>query len=562
MSLHVRDFAKSTEPSIKRSRSFDRDELESEDEDISYLPPPTSTQSSSSRRQHEDLSPHFSEVPKFRDEKPFFGPVRDDGNISVKYPSMIDGYENDDNTMAQMESMGLPTGFSLQGKAIYANEKQKKGDKKTFYCQICLIELNSLDTMKSHINGVKHMKKELAINAQREEKVRRGELDPDKAKMGPRVVAIPNPEKTKVKVPTRLHEKIRESREPIVGLDFVKEWIAPSDPEMEPHYECQLCGSKGIANGMFSHILGYKHRQAFVEKLYEDDPTDVLNLTQSELLKYARKYAENDKDLKDLIKTVISDEEYPWPPGKAPWAVEKGGSGVAPDRARENWGKNKDFSEDKPVIINHVRSSSVRSGGLPSPSNLKPPKDSDEALKMISLAQKLFKYGVEFLGSRLSSEEENLLGMTTSTLQYKILSTRDIEVPSQSTNGHHSPTRNSSHPTSSQSSSSNKRAYNSRSPSPTPRVKRERNSSYHDEHRGHDERNQAWNGDSYRESSRSLNGGYHNDHRERSSWNGDYQRENSRSSNGGFQDGHRERSRSRYQDDYYREGSSSKTRRY
>ena len=88
------------------------------------------------------------------------------------------------------------------------------------------------------------MKKELAINAQREEKVRRGELDPDKAKMGPRVVAIPNPEKTKVKVPTRLHEKIRESREPIVGLDFVKEWIAPSDPEMEPHYECQLCGSK------------------------------------------------------------------------------------------------------------------------------------------------------------------------------------------------------------------------------------------------------------------------------------------------------------------------------
>ena len=70
---------------------------------------------------------------------------------------------------------------------------------------------------------------------------------------------------------------------------------------------------------MFSHILGYKHRQAFVEKLYEDDPTDVLNLTQSELLKYARKYAENDKDLKDLIKTVISDEVG----NKTKWALQK-----------------------------------------------------------------------------------------------------------------------------------------------------------------------------------------------------------------------------------------------
>ena len=34
--------------------------------------------------------------------------------------------------------------------------KQKKGDKKTFYCKICLIELNSLDTMTSHVKVTHH----------------------------------------------------------------------------------------------------------------------------------------------------------------------------------------------------------------------------------------------------------------------------------------------------------------------------------------------------------------------------------------------------------------------
>ena len=60
----------------------------------------------------------------------------------------------------------------------------------------------------------------------------------------PTIIPIPNPEKTKIKVPVRLHERIKETRDPVVGLDFVQEFIAVSDPEMEPHYECELCGSK------------------------------------------------------------------------------------------------------------------------------------------------------------------------------------------------------------------------------------------------------------------------------------------------------------------------------
>ena len=62
------------------------------------------------------------------------------------------------------------------------------------------------------------------------------------------MIPIPNPASTKMKVPVRLHEKIKETRDPVVGLDFIREYIAVSDPEMEPHYECDLCGNQ-VRNG-------------------------------------------------------------------------------------------------------------------------------------------------------------------------------------------------------------------------------------------------------------------------------------------------------------------------
>ena len=73
---------------------------------------------------------------------------------------------------------------------------------------------------------------------------RKGEISRHEADRGPRVIPIPNPESTKKKVPVRLHEKIKETRDPVVGLDFIREYIAVSDPEMEPQYECDLCGNQ------------------------------------------------------------------------------------------------------------------------------------------------------------------------------------------------------------------------------------------------------------------------------------------------------------------------------
>ena len=48
--------------------------------------------------------------------------------------------------------------------------------------------------------------------------------------MGSYVIPIPNPERSRQKVPIRLHDKIKETRYPVIGLDYIKEFITVSDP--------------------------------------------------------------------------------------------------------------------------------------------------------------------------------------------------------------------------------------------------------------------------------------------------------------------------------------------
>ena len=237
---------------------------------------------------------------------------------------------------------------------------------------------------------------------------RRGEITREQCDR-PYIIPRPNPAKTKVRVPLRLHDTIIKSREPVVGLDYLTEFLPVSDPELDPEYQCELCGNKGNAHGMLSHILGRKHRQAFVLEINKDDPRRVLDLSQSQLLHYARKYAENSSKLREKIRTVRRDEEYPaWPPGteRAAWSVERGGSGSPPDRARGDSG------------------SSREGRNLPSVSSIQPPADLEEALKMVSLAQRMLEYGLDYIQPKLSPVEASLIRVTTSSLLYKLLGDR------------------------------------------------------------------------------------------------------------------------------------------
>ena len=162
------------------------------------------------------------------------------------------------------------------GNYFYPNvpEIQIKGMKKTFYCDLCLVTLSSLETMRSHSTGANHEKKRLALESEREENIRNGLMTGDEKMPGIR--QIPNPEPARVKVPVRLHERIKDSQDPVVGLKHVQEFLTKSDPEMEPYYLCYLCGSKGSSNSMFSHLMGRNHRQTIAASLgYNPDMSQV-----------------------------------------------------------------------------------------------------------------------------------------------------------------------------------------------------------------------------------------------------------------------------------------------
>jgi len=206
----------------------------------------------------------------------------------------------------------------------------RKGQKETFYCEFCLLELNSRDTLYSHTKGQKHMKKV----EEHEERIRRGHYVEEK-----KVRPIANPLPLQKKVPVRLTEKLRETTTAIVGLDFVHEIIACSNAEVEPYYECELCGQQGEANAMFQHLQGKPHRAKFLQDKYPNNRKYIEGTLNAGFLE---REIENlnlrENNQLGKINTMYSDEMFPWTAGKAPWSVEQGGTGNIPTRARNRVG--------------------------------------------------------------------------------------------------------------------------------------------------------------------------------------------------------------------------------
>ena len=115
----------------------------------------------------------------------------------------------------------------------------KKGEKQSYYCDICLVELNSDETMLAHKRGQKHLKKKSSFQLK---ELEQGMLrNPDECYIRP----IAPQKLAPKKLPIPLKEKLRETLDPIVGLEFISEVISYSNIEMEPHYECKLCPNQG-----------------------------------------------------------------------------------------------------------------------------------------------------------------------------------------------------------------------------------------------------------------------------------------------------------------------------
>lgn len=369
-----------------------------------------------------------AKLPKLEDHKPMIGPTIE-GQIRVQYKAAIDGYLTTSEDAAKMAELGLPTGFVFGSLDSDSHLRQKK-QKKTYYCDLCLLELNSEDTMKAHMAGQKHMKKNIAAQQQKIDQQSKVEI--------PSIRPILNPVAIRKKVPIRLQQKISDSPLPIVGLSHIREYIACSNSEMEPHYECGLCGTQGQANCMFQHLVGAKHRQAAVDEFYNNDPEKIA-LSQAQLLQFAQENNENDERISERINSKYSDDEYPWPAGMEPWLIERGGSGIIPDGARCNFGKNmpkpsqnRNFlvEDKKPRVV--ASSSICGISPIPSksscfqtsikdvqPSDIKAPRSKDEALKMIMTGRDLLLKAMEF--NKAKSEELHLISSATNLIKTKVV---------------------------------------------------------------------------------------------------------------------------------------------
>ena len=103
----------------------------------------------------------------------------------------------DDKEAQMMEAMGLPVKFCSNSKKEEMLKSEAPADQ--YWCEVCELELNSLETLDSHCRGQKHMKKLKVYQISRGLEV---------------LPAAQAGVSNRVKVPVRLGAKVAESNEP------------------------------------------------------------------------------------------------------------------------------------------------------------------------------------------------------------------------------------------------------------------------------------------------------------------------------------------------------------
>merc|ERR1719282_2097018 len=105
-----------------------------------------------------------------------------------------------------MRLMGF-TNFTTKWQKIQEEQEELDDDMDvkeeypSFRCEVCNLELNSIDTLASHEKGMRHMKN-VKLQA-----AARGEI-----------LVVPPSTSTRIKVPVKLKEKMRECNDALVGI--------------------------------------------------------------------------------------------------------------------------------------------------------------------------------------------------------------------------------------------------------------------------------------------------------------------------------------------------------
>jgi len=261
----------------------------------------------------------------------------DDDNISGRGASLEGQAQADDDdqfdyAIAANEALadprvGLPTAMSGNSASRFTGPNRavgRKGEKQNFICKVCnLDDLNSLETKMKHENGKDHV-----YNVFKAWQRLRKEHGAGQPLLRLEVFEEVAPTKqVQKKTCIQLAEKLQNTSELVVGLEYIIEIIACSSEE-EPYYECDLCPSKGQANMMYNHLLGKDHKRNVLKKkkphIIDDNPRKILKeLEEFRQTDWAK------------IQRIYSDEIYPWEAGKAPWSVEQGGTGTMPSGVKD-----------------------------------------------------------------------------------------------------------------------------------------------------------------------------------------------------------------------------------
>jgi len=310
-----------------------------------------------------------------------------------------------------LKKMGF-TNFSTKWQKIQEeheevdNDMDVKEEYPSFRCEVCNLELNSIDTLTSHEKGMRHMKN-VKLQA-----AARGEI-----------LVVPPSTSTRIKVPVKLKEKMRECNDALVGLKFVREVLPISNQEMEPHYYCKLCNQQGQANCMLLHLKGRIHRQQWVHAVFNS--ADMVELSQAQLKLKAEEMDERREEVRrvesgeeSVIETILSDEAFPWPAGKAPWLKENGGTGIVPDGALEKFGIS---SRCRQISVATAEEEFKVAVALPSKEEeIKEPKNIKEAKQMLALAESMMAAAVECGHLNLKEQEVTLMKAGSAALNLKL----------------------------------------------------------------------------------------------------------------------------------------------
>jgi len=150
-----------------------------------------------------------------------------------------------------------------------------------FFCLVCDCDLKSLKSLKDHVEGNKHIRKAC-------EKKRQIMGIPSQPQNAPRIKKIKK-EQPRVDVNKTLEERLKDSAQPAIGLEYITEYRDPNDKKAHRMYTCSLTGCKsawGTSDDMYNHTIKPKHHRNYFKQCYPDD-SRIAGLSNADILSKA-----------------------------------------------------------------------------------------------------------------------------------------------------------------------------------------------------------------------------------------------------------------------------------